>query len=74
MAVLNVAKDIPLLIDMVGGFQEYITIKLMGIGVVVFVIAMSQILLANDVVGSLGEIAKMVAIEVLQREATNDIP
>ena len=46
----------------------------MGIRVVVFVIAIAEILLAYDGVGSISQIAEVIAIEILQRETANDIP
>ena len=87
MTILDIGKHIPLLRDMIGSLQEHVAIELMGIGVVILVIDIQiarctidlrvrhpDEMLLHHGMGGIGDIAEVVAIEVLERETPDDIP
>ena len=74
MTVLEISKHIPLLIDMVGSLHKHIAVELMRIAVVVLIVAVQEILPADHRIGSVGHVAEVVAVKVLQRQSADDIP
>ena len=87
MTILQISKYIPLLRDMVGSLQEHVAVEFMGIGVVILVIHIEitrrtidlrmrhpDQMLLHVRMGSIGHIAEVVAVEVLKRQTSDDIP
>ena len=74
MAVLNVAEHIPLLRQMVGGLHEGTAIELVGVRVVIGIVAVGQILLAHVAIGDVVDTPEVVAVEVLEGEAAENVP
>ena len=76
IAELKIAENTPSLCDVEGSFDKSATVQLAGVGVVVFmfVFAVAKVFLGHVGVGDVGDIAEVVAAEVLQRQAANDIP
>ena len=59
---------------MIGSLHEHVAIKLMGIRVVILVIAIREVFLTDDRVSSIGDVTEVIAIEILQRKTTDDVP
>ena len=59
---------------MVGSLNIHVGIQLVGVGVVVFIVAVGQQLAADVGMGCVGDKAKMVAIEILHRQSADDVP
>ena len=74
VTVLEVGEDVPLLREVPGSLEEHIAVELVGIRIIVFVVAVLQNLLLHHGVGGIGDVAEVVAVEVLQREASDDVP
>ena len=77
--VLHVARQIPFISSPVVGqlivaFHVDAAIKLLRVRIVVFVVAIGQILRAQRLVLDVGDIAEVVAVELLYREAAHHVP
>ena len=59
---------------MVGSFQEDVAVELMGVGVIILVVAVGKTLFGNVRMSSIGDVAEVVAVEVLEGEAADDVP
>ena len=59
---------------MVGGLQVDVAVELMGVGVIILVVAVGKILFGDVRMSCISEVAEVVAVEVLQREAADDVP
>ena len=74
IAILQVGKHIPLLIDMIGRLHECVRIKLRGIRVIVLMIAVHQIFLSHEIVGSVCHESEVVAAKLLLCGTGDNIP
>ena len=74
MPILQISEHIPLLGDMIGGLHEHVAVEFVGIRVVVFVVAISKILLTHSGISGVCDVAKVVTVEVLDRQSPDDIP
>ena len=74
VAILQVAKYIPVFVDVISGLYKGTTIKFRSIRIVVFILVGGHIFLANGVVGDVGNITEVIAIELLERHAADNIP
>ena len=74
IAILQVAKHIPMLINVIGCLNECVAIELGSVRVVVFVVAIRHIFLAYVLIGDVCKIAKVVTVELLKRETSDYIP
>ena len=74
VTVLQVGKHVPLLRDMVGRLHKHVAVELMSVGVVVGMVAVDEILLAHDGIGSVGHVPEVVAVEVLKRQTADHVP
>ena len=74
VAVLQVGKHVPLFRDVVGGLHVGVAVELLGVGVIVLVVAVLQQIVSQGLVRHIGEIAEVVARELLHRQSADDIP
>lgn len=74
IAELHVAEDGPMVGKSVGRLDEDIAVELLCIGVVIFVVAIGEVFVSHALVGDIGHIAEVVALEVLGRDAADDVP
>ena len=65
MAVLHVSKDLPLVCDVIEGFDEGVPVQLLGIGVIVLIVSVLHQQGAKCRVAEVGGIAEVVAVELL---------
>ena len=50
---------------MVASLHKHATIELMSIGIIVLMVAIRQVFPAHDIVGRIGYVAEVVAVEIL---------
>ena len=74
VAELHIGKHIPLRGDVVESLHEGTPVQFCGIGVVVFVVAVLHEQCAQLVVAQIGDVAEVVAVELLQGETSHDVP
>ena len=75
ITILQVGKHVPVVEEAVGSFQEAAVVVLVGVRVVIFVLAvLSQIFLLQLLAADVCNIAPVVAAELLQVHATDDVP
>ena len=60
--------------EAVSGFQETAVVVLVGVRIVVFVLAVAKIFLLQRLAANVGDVAPVVAAELLQVHTANDIP
>ena len=74
MAILQVAKDSPMVGDIECRFSKDAAIEFVGIGIVILQVAIGEVSMGDFFIGDIGHIAEVVALEVLHREAADDVP
>ena len=72
--VLHIAEDVQLVGKVISSLCEDVVVILRGIRVVVLVVAVRQILLHHGRMGCIGDVAEVVTVEALQRQASDDVP
>ena len=65
VAILYVGKYVPLLVDVVGGFQEYVAVQLVGRRVVVAIVAVGQQRFTQLGMLRIGQVSEVITIVVL---------
>ena len=73
VAELNVGKNVEALGQVQGRFRESATVELVGVRVVIFIVAVGQILVGHGFIFDVVEVAEVVAIEILHRRAADNI-
>ena len=74
VAILDVGKHVPAVGDAIKCLDECTGIQLVGIGVVVLIVAVAHQMLAQFFVLDIGEIAEVIAVELLNGESADDVP
>ena len=74
MAVLHVGEDVPVVGEGVAGLDECAVVVLLGVGVVVLVVAVGEVLALHLLVGDVCEVSPVRAAELLQVYAAEDVP
>ena len=74
VAILQVGEHVPVVEEAVSGFQETAVVVLVGVRIVVFVLAVAKIFLLQRLAANVGDVAPVVAAELLQVHTADDIP